>query len=315
MDELNLPTISEITRRNILDYLRVHKINWSGRLSESGFLSRLYKLDELPSNDSRLKTAGEDICLHREHFCDWPDDWVYDDDRFDLMDCSDGEFLRFLCEMIHPIVRSDDEEVKFLLEMFNANLTSDDWEIVATTFISGKSVFSARRKLTDINHSINGIREIAKGLNADYINQQMTRMQSSIDTDPELAIGTAKELIETCCKTILSEKGIAFNGGIDLPKLMRLTQEQLNLLPEQFDEDVKGVQAIKRVLGSFANVTQGMAELRTLYGTGHGKNGKSKAMEPRHAKLAVGAATTLAIFLFETFRKTSNEKKGNPPVG
>jgi len=307
MNEEKINTISEITRRNIFDELMVQRVNWSGRLSESTFLSRIFKLDELPSTDSRVSTAEADIIMHREHFYDWGDDWVYEDYRFDLMNAPDEVLLRFLCEMIHPAVRPNEKEVASLLEMFNANLANDGWKIVATASISNKSVFSARRLLLDHDSSINTLKEIAKGFNADYISQQITRMQSSVETDPELAIGTAKELIETCCKTILTEKGITFDSGTDLPKLMRLTQEQLNLLPERFDDNVKGSQAIKRVLSSFANVTQGMAELRALYGTGHGKAGKYKAIEPRHAKLAVGAATTLAIFLFETCNKVKGK--------
>ena len=306
MEEQKSQTVSEITRRNILDYLRAHKIDWAGRLSESGFLSRLYKLNELPSTDSRCENAGGDIGLHREHFIDWSDDWVYDDYRFDLMNCPDEEFLRFICEMIHPVVRSEKDEAEFLLEMFNANLVGDDWEIVATTFISKKPVYSARRRLTDIDHSISHVKEIAKGLNANYITQQITRMQTSINTDPELALGTAKELVETCCKTILTESGITYGKSVDLPKLMKLTLKELSLLPDNISEKTKGVDAIKRVLQSFSNVTQGLAELRSLYGTGHGKHGKSQAIEPRHAKLAVGAASTLAVFLFETYVKRSS---------
>ena len=46
-----------------------------------------------------------------------------------------------------------------------------------------------------------------------------------------------------------------------------------------------------------------LAELRNLYGTGHGKDGKAQLLMPRHAKLAVGAATTLATILFETHKE------------
>lgn len=35
---------------------------------------------------------------------------------------------------------------------------------------------------------------------------------------------------------------------------------------------------------------------------GHGKDGKLKGLQPRHAKLSVGAASTLAIYLLETHR-------------
>ncbi|MGH6974819.1 MAG: hypothetical protein ACRED7_07565 [Stellaceae bacterium] len=57
--------ISEITRRNLFDEMRLAKINWSGRLSESDFLGRVFDLDGLPSHDIRFKTMAGDIQMHR----------------------------------------------------------------------------------------------------------------------------------------------------------------------------------------------------------------------------------------------------------
>ncbi len=65
---------------------------------------------------------------------------------------------------------------------------------------------------------------------------------------------------------------------------------------ERDEEDV-----VHTNLGTICN---GLAELRGLYGTGHGKHGNASGLGARHAKLAVGAATTLAIFLFETHQQT-----------
>ena len=53
------------------------------------------------------------------------------------------------------------------------------------------------------------------------------------------------------------------------------------------------------------NYGNALAELRGLYGTGHGKHGKASGLNARHAKLAVGASSTLAIFLFETHKETN----------
>ena len=54
------------------------------------------------------------------------------------------------------------------------------------------------------------------------------------------------------------------------------------------------------MLSSLNQVSQGIAELRNLYGTGHGRDGRFISIQPRHAKLAVGAAATLGAFLMET---------------
>ncbi len=132
-------------------------------------------------------------------------------------------------------------------------------------------------------------------------------MQASIESDPELAIGTAKELIETACKTILDHHGITIEATWDVPKLMRETARVLKLTPEGVPEDTPAAGSIRKILGSFASVVGGTAELRNQYGSGHGKGPGHGSLQPRHARLVVGAASTLAMFLFETFDQRSDE--------
>jgi hypothetical protein len=51
---------------------------------------------------------------------------------------------------------------------------------------------------------------------------------------------------------------------------------------------------------------QGIAEIRGLYGTGHGKEGRARGVNPRHARLAVGAASALVTFAFQTHLETKD---------
>ncbi len=97
--------ITPVTRRDIFDFLREEAGPWWGRLSEIGFLDRLYDLGALPSTDSRHVTAGEDITRHRIANLDWDDDWVFDDPRFQLSDGPDQVLLDFLAQMAHPLVQ------------------------------------------------------------------------------------------------------------------------------------------------------------------------------------------------------------------
>jgi hypothetical protein len=125
-------------------------------------------------------------------------------------------------------------------------------------------------------------------------------MEAAVLNDPALAIGTAKELVETCCKTILEARSVSFGRNADLPALTKLAVKALELTPDDIPEKSKAVDMIRRLLSNLATVTQGIAELRNHYGTGHGKSAGAKGLGPRHAKLAVGAASTLAVFLTET---------------
>ena len=58
-------TISELTRRDIIDYIICAKIRWCGRLEEIEFLNRLFDLQHMPSHDGRFKNAEADIFQHR----------------------------------------------------------------------------------------------------------------------------------------------------------------------------------------------------------------------------------------------------------
>jgi len=60
-EENKTNTISEATRRNIFDYLRAERVDWSGRLQETDFLSRLYDLETLPSSEYRSSSMLGDI--------------------------------------------------------------------------------------------------------------------------------------------------------------------------------------------------------------------------------------------------------------
>lgn len=148
--------------------------------------------------------------------------------------------------------------------------------------------------------SLDDLKQKAQALNANHLAEQIRRMKDSIETDPSLAIGTAKELIETCCKTILGERGQEISGTPDIPTLTKATLKVLNLVPEGIPNSARGADVIKRILSNLSTVGHGLAELRGLYGTGHGQHGSTTGLTTRHAKLAVGAASTLAIFLFET---------------
>lgn len=292
--------ISEVTRRAIFDRIALGKLPWCGRLPEDDFLSRLYNLDHLPTTDDRrdFSTAQMDIWQHRVRNRDWDDDWVFYDQRFDLLHCVDDAFLLFLCETLHPVVQSDHEVVDRLLEIYNSALSNDGFQLIETTRISGLPVYAAR-ELVVAMPALEAVKSLGQTLTADYLNQQITRMVTAVHTDPELAIGTAKELIETCCKTIMRERGGAASESWELPKLVHETLRSLGLTRAQVPETIEAGEAIRRTLGNLAELAQGAAHLRNLYGTGHGKDASTPSPAPHHARLAVGAASTFAVFLFD----------------
>ena len=52
----------------------------------------------------------------------------------------------------------------------------------------------------------------------------------------------------------------------------------MELTPDDIPEKSKAVDIIQRLLSNLATITQGVAELRNHYGTGHGKAAGSKGL-------------------------------------
>lgn len=290
--------ITDITRQDIFDEIQLQQINYCGRLDEVDFLKRVFNLDNIPSNDHRFKTFERDLFQHTVNNSDWDNYWIFTDSRFDLKHVSDKVFLSFLCETLHPIVRPAIQETQQLCTMFNQHLKNDGYELYEDSYISGKPIFKAR--------TINASPVVVKKtpFDSDYIKKQIDRMNSNIETNPDLAIGTAKELIESLLKMITGTE----DDKIEFPKLQKLAMKQLNLVPENIPEKAKGSEHMKVLLSNLASIVHKLDEIRNLYGTGHGKHPKKSGLEPRHARLAVESATTFVNFVFETYSKRTGIK-------
>ena len=145
--------ITGVTRRDIFDLFKkgITEDNWLitenifypyyGRSDVVKFLKRLYNLADWESRDSRVENAEEEIIMHT-HNGDYPDDWIFEDERFQLLDGEDNILLDFLCEVFHPEVRDENRAWERYLERINSLLNEDGYEIVATSKLSGRDVFS-----------------------------------------------------------------------------------------------------------------------------------------------------------------------------
>lgn len=291
--------ITDLTRRTIFDALRLSKHFWAGKLDDVDFLSRIFDLTSLPSNDSRHKDMAGDIARHRiMNPTDWADDWVFSDPRLGLLQVPDEVFLKFLCEMVHPIVR-DDSEVDDLVATFNRYLAPDGYRLVVVDAMSGRRVFGAELALVGADGALDDARLIAQALSSSHMAAQITRMRANIIQDAPLAIGSAKEFVESLCKGILDARLATRTGKEDFPALVSMTRDALGL-----KVNPKSDATLKSMLGALGTMTNSIAELRGQMGTGHGGVPDTGAPPAGVARLAVNSALALAVFFWETHQAT-----------
>jgi hypothetical protein len=292
--------ITAITRKNIAYALKVNQLWYNGQLEEPDFLNRLYDLKQLKSRDHRYKNAYDDIYQHMVMNNDWDKGWVFTDTRFNLMHTSDEEYLTFLAETLHPEVRTDKKEISQMQEIYNNHLKNDGYEIIQVKEISGKPVFEGRLKTIGSSHQVENKTEIKKYLNTEYVNKKIDLMHEYILKDTELAIGTAKEFIETVCKSILKKHNKTIDKNWNLGQLIKNTYNILDFKSQEANNPEKAENCIIQVLKGTTTMINGITELRNAYGTGHGKEADFVTLESKYARLIVGMVSELVIFFLAT---------------
>jgi hypothetical protein len=135
-----------------------------------------------------------------------------------------------------------------------------------------------------------------KALSLPSVKADFERAVSCINSDPRGAITSACSTLESVAKSILDGLGKPYPKDQSIQPLVFATLRELTLAPDQYSEA-----EIKRILGGLVNIPAGIGVLRTKYGNAHGRGTQFAQLLPRHARLAVNAASTVGLFLLETY--------------
>lgn len=147
------------------------------------------------------------------------------------------------------------------------------------------------------------IKSAAANFSNEYIKSQFQLMAQFQKENPTEAIGKAKELIESCCITILERYGKTIEKKWDYNRLVTETRKLLQITPNDIKDNIPEAETMRSLLGSLATIANNIAQLRNVYGSGHGKSDSYKGLQERHAKLAIGCSMTLVNFLWDSFER------------
>lgn len=291
--------LSQKTRQAIIDELVAKETIWYGSMDEIEFLQRIFKLEEFPSQDDRYDNAEQDIYQHRISNDDWPTNWIYTDSRFNLLNTSQDTFIKFVCAIIHPVARREVVEQSQLVTAFNRHLSADGWELIEDIMIDERPVFIPEKTVRGINRPLQRIQASAISLQADELYKEIERLHLLGDSDPEVTIGIAKNLVESCAKFILDDRGIKFSEKGNFPKLLTQLRNEIKIMPKGVSETAKASEDVREIFTSLGKIATSLGLIRNEYGNGHGKRRGFRGLEARHARLAVGAASTFVEFALD----------------
>ncbi|WP_366180784.1 abortive infection family protein [Actinomyces timonensis] len=133
------------------------------------------------------------------------------------------------------------------------------------------------------------------------LDETLERLRGSSD-DPALAIGTAKDLLESVAKFVLEELGMGVQKGQTFNGLWHHARERLGVLPQNVDTSLAGYKEIRQIHKSLWSIAENVNALRNLQGTGHGRTlptGVSKEL----AWLVVREACSVAEYMLRLLDK------------
>ena len=89
----------------------------------------------------------------------------------------------------------------------------------------------------------------------------------------------------------------------DLGGLYRAVRDPLGISPEKSDIPPAIVDDVRKVLSGLVTCVESIGALRTHAGDAHGRERGYRRIDPRIARLSVHAASTIALFLMDTWQQ------------
>lgn len=142
------------------------------------------------------------------------------------------------------------------------------------------------------------LEEFIKDRDLVSIDTEFNRALSNVEANPREAVSAASNILESVCKVYIEEEGLEAPAKQDLKPVWTIVRKHLGFDPSTIED-----QDLQQILSGLISITEGIGALRTHASSAHGAGKTSYKIEPRHARLAVHSAHTVALFILESWRK------------
>lgn len=139
--------------------------------------------------------------------------------------------------------------------------------------------------------------ELIKNRNIQAIDQEFDRAIRNIQISPREAVSAACNILESLFKVYIAEHShLQMPAKQDLQSVWKIVKADLGLDASKLEE-----RDLQEIISGIMATVNGIGALRTHASAAHGEGKKLYKLKPRHAKLAIHAAHTIAAFVLETW--------------
>jgi hypothetical protein len=192
---------------------------------------------------------------------------------------------------------SDTDRLQAVVDYLNARLAYDGLELQRV----GQQIRlgTPGRSSSVVDALVNA----AAVIDFDSVNRDLERALASAENDPEDAVTSACSVVESVCRSVLIELGSPLPAKKDVQGLYQAVREPLGLTPDKTGVADDIANDVRTILGGLNSVVNGVGALRTHGGDAHGRERGYRRIDPRIARLAIHSASTVSLFLVETWQK------------
>jgi hypothetical protein len=134
------------------------------------------------------------------------------------------------------------------------------------------------------------------------IREQVEALEDAMPDRPGVVVSFCKTIIETTCKTILTDRGVAVESGWEAPKLLSEAMRYVNLGPrDDGSVDARLRTGAEQLVRGINQIIEGVATIRNDHGSAaHGADAYSPLLDARYAEILARATDAVVGLLFKT---------------
>ena len=132
-----------------------------------------------------------------------------------------------------------------------------------------------------------------------HLQQQILAIEKAVVETPALAIDLAKTLVETVCKTILTDLKVTFATNEDCHALMRQTLLQMRLFPDGHLKPAEIQDQLTKLTNNLISAVQCLSKIRNREGlASHGRDAFASSLDNLQAEFAARSADAVVRFMW-----------------
>lgn len=146
--------------------------------------------------------------------------------------------------------------------------------------------------------------EVIHGRDIPALEAEFNRALSNIAASPREAVSAACNILETLFKVYIHDEGLQAPQKLDIQSVWKVVREDLGLDTKRVEDD-----DLRKIISGIFSTVDGIGSLRSHASSAHGQGRNSYNLKPRHARLAVNSAHTLALFILESWDERKKSGK------